>query len=62
MGWGSRTSQEKADSFDAQYEHSKAQSEAKKARGEHPYELDAAVKSAGKVKPAEKRGKGKHAK
>lgn len=62
MGWGDSTPQQKADSFDAQYEHSKRGGDKKKAAGKHPYELDKKIKDAGSVKPVEKRGKGKHAK
>lgn len=56
MGWRDRTPKEKGDSFDAQHAHSSASANRKREAGEYPYDLEA--KPA--VKPAERRGKGKH--
>jgi hypothetical protein len=62
MGWRDSTPKEKGESFDAQYAHSQQQAAADKAAGRGPYATDAAIANAGKPKPAEKRGKGKHRK
>lgn len=64
MGWFSKSGQEKADSFDNQYAHSQREGKRKKDAGLSPYDMDAAIKGAGKLVPAkdEKRGKGKHRK
>lgn len=43
MAWGKKTPKEKAETFDAQFKHSRRQSEIKKRAGKHPYDTDAKV-------------------
>ena len=56
--WPKKTPQEKADSFDAQYEESRKRGKEKQARGEHPYEVDYAIAQAGQFRRKNRR-KGK---
>ncbi len=65
MAWFSKRSpEEKAEDFDRIDEIVTRQAKEKQARGEYPYDQDAAAKGFGKlVEPKEaRRGKGKHRK
>ena len=64
MAWFSnRTPQEKADDFDLIDGIVTDQAKAKQLKGEFPYDVDAAIRDAGKVvEPKRERRKGKHRK
>jgi hypothetical protein len=58
--WRDKTDQQKADTFDNQYEASRREAKRKEEAGEYPYDL--AKKAEPKTVYPERRGKGKHAK
>lgn len=59
MAWGKKTPQQKADSFDSQYEASKREAQRKEEAGEYPYDL--AKRAEPKtVHPERREGKGRH--
>lgn len=55
MGWFNKSDQEKADSFDSQYEASRKEAERKEQAGEYPYDL--AKRAEPKTVQPERRGR-----